>query len=108
MRLFKQRFTTFGAHATLILAVALSSVPFYWAFQNSIKFTRDTITRVPKLWGFSVTADPYRKFWFDNEEQSMGQVLLFFLGLTAVIVAILALRRLVCLLYTSPSPRDPE
>ena len=44
MRLIKQRITTFGAHTTLIIAVALSSVPFYWAFQNSIKFTRDTIT----------------------------------------------------------------
>ena len=60
-------------------------MPFYWAAQNSIKFTRDTISKIPTLWGFDVTADPYRKFWFRNEEQNMWQVALFFLVLILVV-----------------------
>ena len=53
---------TLGIHTTLILTVLISSVPFYWAAQSSIKFTRDTISKIPTLWGFEVTADPYRRF----------------------------------------------
>ncbi len=76
---------TLGIHTTLILTIVISAVPFYWAVQNSIKFTRDTISKTPTLWGFDVTADPYRKFWFRNEEQNMWVVGLFFLAVAAVI-----------------------
>jgi len=76
---------TLGIHTTLILTIVISSVPFYWAAQNSIKFTRDTISKTPTLWGFDVTADPYRKFWFRDEEQNMWQVALFFLALSLVV-----------------------
>jgi len=79
---------TLGIHTTLILTIVISSVPFYWAAQNSIKFTRDTISKTPTLWGFDVTADPYRKFWFRDEEQNMWQVALFFLALSLVIGAL--------------------
>jgi len=77
---------TGSIHTTLIILVLVSSVPFYWTAQNSIKFTRDTISRVPVLFGFEVTADPYRAFWFRDEEQNMFQVGAFFLVLLAVIV----------------------
>jgi len=76
---------TVGIHAALILAILISAVPFYWAAQTSIKFTRDTISKTPTLWGFDVTADPYRKFWFRDEEQNMWQVALFFLVLILVV-----------------------
>ena len=79
---------TLGIHTTLILTILISSVPFYWAAQNSIKFTRDTISKTPTLWGFDITADPYRKFWFRDEEQSMWAVGLFFVVLATVIVLI--------------------
>jgi len=79
---------TFGIHATLILTIVLTSVPFFWAAQNSIKFTRDVISSTPTFWNFDVTADPYRKFWFDNEEQNMWAVGLFFVVLAAVIALI--------------------
>jgi ABC-type glycerol-3-phosphate transport system permease component len=79
---------TFAIHATLLLTIIVTSVPFYWAAQNSIKFTRDTISKRPVFWGFDITADPYRKFWFDNEEQNMWQVGLFFLILAGVTTAL--------------------
>ena len=79
---------TLAIHTTLILTILVSSVPFYWAAQNSIKFTRDTISKTPTLWGFDITADPYRKFWFRDEEQSMWQVALFFLALSLVVGAL--------------------
>lgn len=84
---------TFGIHGTLIVMAVLSSVPFYWAAQTSIKFTRDTIRSTPTLWGFDITADPYRKFWFVNEDQSMWSVGLFFLLTVALIALILWARR---------------
>ncbi|MBW2377042.1 MAG: carbohydrate ABC transporter permease, partial [Deltaproteobacteria bacterium] len=70
-----------------------SSVPFYWAAQSSIKFTRDTISKIPTLWGFEVTADPYRRFWFRNEEQNMWAVGLFIVVVATVIALIVVARR---------------
>lgn len=93
MKQLKRHAKTVSIHATLLLTVAITSVPFYWAAQNSIKFTRDTIKSTPTLWGFDVTADPYRKFWFVNEEQNMWHIGLFFLVLAAVIAATLVVRR---------------
>ena len=84
---------TFGIHSTLALMAILSSIPFYWAAQTSIKFTRDTISSKPTLWGFDITADPYRKFWFVNEDQNMWAVAFFFLVIAAVIALILWARR---------------
>ncbi|MEL7156916.1 MAG: carbohydrate ABC transporter permease [Actinomycetota bacterium] len=80
-------------HLTLLVFVLVSSVPFYWAAQNSIKFTRDTITSTPRLWGFAVTADPYRRFWFVDEEQNMWAVGAFFAVLTDLILAVVAAKR---------------
>lgn len=79
---------TLGIHSSLLLMILVSSLPFYWAAQNSIKFTRDTISKTPTLWGFDVTADPYRKFWFKNEDQNILDVGLFFLVL-AILVGLL-------------------
>lgn len=87
------RLKTFGIHSTLALMAILSSIPFYWAAQTSIKFTRDTIKSTPTLWGFDITADPYRKFWFVNEDQNMWAVGLFFLLTVALIAVILWARR---------------
>ena len=84
---------TFGIHGTLIVMAVLSSIPFYWAAQTSIKFTRDTIRSTPTLWGFDITADPYRKFWFVNEDQNMWAVGLFFLLTVALVAFILWARR---------------
>ncbi|MEM7287570.1 MAG: carbohydrate ABC transporter permease [Actinomycetota bacterium] len=88
MRQFRAISKTLGIHGTLLLTIVVTSVPFYWAAQNSIKFTRDTIRSTPTLWGFDVTADPYRAFWFRNEDQNMWQVGLFFLVMAAIIAAI--------------------
>lgn len=84
---------TVSIHATLLLTIVISSVPFYWAAQNSIKFTRDTIKSTPTLWGFDITADPYRKFWFVDEEQSIWQVGAFFMILAAVLAVLVWLGR---------------
>ena len=84
---------TFGIHGTLVAMAVLSSIPFYWAAQTSIKFTRDTISSKPTLWGFDITADPYRKFWFANEDQNMWAVALFFAVLLALVALIFWARR---------------
>jgi multiple sugar transport system permease protein len=93
MNRFADHAKTFAIHATLIIFVIVSAVPFYWAAQTSIKFTRDTISSTPTLWGFDVTADPYRKFWFENEEQNMWAVGLFFLVLALVIAMLVVLKK---------------
>ena len=84
---------TFGIHASLAVMAVVSAIPFYWAAQTSIKFTRDTISSTPTLWGFDITADPYRKFWFVNEDQNMWAVGLFFLVVVALVAFILWARR---------------
>ena len=93
MKTLQDRLKTASVHTTLLVTILITSVPFYWAAQTSIKFTRDTIKSEPTLWGFDVTADPYRKFWFMNEDQNMWQVGLFFVVLSAVIAAILVVRK---------------
>ena len=82
-----------GIHGVLLITIAITSIPFLWAAQNSIKFTRDTIRSTPTLWGYDVTADPYRTFWFRNDDQNMWQVGLFFLVLSFVVVAISRMKR---------------
>lgn len=86
---------TLSIHTTLLVFVMITSVPFYWAAQTSIKFTRDTIKSEPTLWGFDITADPYRKFWFVDEEQSMYQVGAFFLVLGSILGLFYVARRTV-------------
>ncbi len=94
MRTLRNHAKTLGIHGTLFLTVIITSVPFYWAAQNSIKFTRDTISSTPTLWGFDVTADPYRKFWFQDEEQNMWAVGLFFvvMALTILVLSLIKSR----------------
>lgn len=89
----KASIKTFGIHGSLVVFVIVSSVPFYWAAQNSIKFTRDTISSTPTLWGFDVTADPYRAFWFADEEQNMWAVGAFFAVMMIVIAAVVVVKR---------------
>lgn len=93
MKSFRLVANRIGIHATLLITVLITSIPFLWAAQNSIKFTRDTISSKPTLWGYDVTADPYRTFWFRDDDQNMWQVGLFLLTLTAVIVGFAWLRR---------------
>lgn len=90
---YKNHAKTAGIHTTLLLTIIVTAIPFYWAAQTSIKFTRDTISKEPTLWGFDITADPYRKFWFDNDEQNMWQVGLFFLVLVAGIATIVIAKK---------------
>ena len=73
MKQLRASVNTLGIHTALVIAVIVSSVPFYWAAQNSIKspVTRSGARRPS---GFDITADPYRKFWFRNEDQSIWQV----------------------------------
>ncbi len=93
MNKIREQLKTASVHTTLLITVIVSSVPFYWAVQTSIKFTRDTIRSEPTLWGFDITADPYRKFWFVNTEQNMWHVGLFFGVVVAAVVAILTVRK---------------
>ncbi|MAL66418.1 MAG: hypothetical protein CL413_04375 [Acidimicrobiaceae bacterium] len=89
----RAHFKTASVHTTLLITVVITSLPFYWAAQTSIKFTRDTIRSEPTLWGFDITADPYRKFWFVDKDQNMWQIGLFFLILIAIISFLLVVRR---------------
>ena len=89
----RAHFKTASVHTTLLITVVITSLPFYWAAQTSIKFTRDTIRSEPTLGGFDITADPYRKFWFVDKDQNMWQIGLFFLILIAIISFLLVVRR---------------
>ena len=89
----RAHFKTASVHTTLLITIVITSLPFYWAAQTSIKFTRDTIRSEPTLWGFDITADPYRKFWFVDKDQNMWQIGLFFLILIAIISFLLVVRR---------------
>ncbi len=89
----RAHFKTASVHTTLLITVVITSLPFYWAAQTSIKFTRDTIRSEPTLWGFDITADPYRKFWFVDKDQNMWQIGLFFFILIAIISFLLVVRR---------------
>ena len=89
----RAHFKTASVHTTLLITVVITSLPFYWAAQTSLKFTRDTIRSEPTLWGFDITADPYRKFWFVDKDQNMWQIGLFFLILIAIISFLLVVRR---------------
>ena len=89
----RAHFKTASVHTTLLITIVITSLPFYWAAQTSIKFTRDTIRSEPTLWGFDITADPYRKFWFVDKDQNMWQIGLFFLVLIAIISFLLVVRR---------------
>ena len=93
MNYIKNHAKTVGIHTALLATILVTAVPFYWAAQTSIKFTRDTISKEPTLWGFDITADPYRKFWFASEEQNMWQVGLFFLVLGGVLAVLVATKK---------------
>jgi len=73
MRFFK----IFSRHTTLMILVVWSILPFAWAVQSSIKFTRDVAQREPVLWGYETTSSAYNKFWLDDDEINMYSVMWF-------------------------------
>ena len=82
------RLSRIGIHGTLLLLVIWSVVPFLWAFQTSIKLTKDAITREPVLWGYDPTVAPYNNFWFDDENINMWTVLWYLVVVAVVAVAL--------------------
>jgi len=74
---------SFGRHSTLIVLVIWSILPFSWAIQSSIKFTRDVARKEPVLWGYETTSSAYNKFWLDDDEINMYLVLGFILAFAA-------------------------
>ncbi len=76
--------TMAGIHATMLVLVAWSVLPFLWTFQTSIKFTRDVAAKIPVLWGYETTANAYNSFWLDDDEINMWAVLAFIVGVGAV------------------------
>ena len=78
----------FSRHTTLIILVIWSVLPFAWAIQTSIKFTRDVAAKRPVLWGYETTASAYNSFWLDDDEINMFHVLWFILAFAALATAI--------------------
>ena len=74
---------SFSRHSTLIVLVIWSILPFSWAVQSSIKFTRDVARKEPVLWGYETTSSAYNKFWLDDDEINMYTVLAFILAFAA-------------------------
>ena len=144
-----------GLHATMLLLVVWSVLPFLWTFQTSIKFTRDVAAKEPVLWGYETTASAYRAFWLDDDDINMWGVGFYIVGaalvaaalayigkratrswpwylgvaavlgvalwrfpriwevndeydflINSIVVTVLTMLISLCLLYTSPSPRD--
>jgi len=85
---------SFGRHTTLIVLVVWSVLPFTWAIQSSIKFTRDVARKEPVLWGYETTSSAYNKFWLDDDEINMYKVLAFILAFAgaALILAMMGRR----------------
>ena len=76
--------TKVGVHATLMVLLVWSVLPFLWTFQTSIKFTRDVAAKEPVLWGYETTASAYNAFWFDDDEINMWGVLVYILAAAAI------------------------
>jgi len=74
----------FSRHTTLGLLVIWSVLPFAWAIQSSLKFTRDVARKEPVLWGYETTSSAYNKFWLDDDEINMLHVLIFILTFVAL------------------------
>jgi len=74
----------FSRHGVLAVLVIWSVLPFAWAIQTSIKFTRDVAQREPVLWGYETTSSAYNKFWLDDDEINMYHVLWFILAAVAI------------------------
>ncbi len=75
-------------YGMLAVLVVWSIVPFLWALQTSIKFTRDVAAREPVLWGYDTTANAYNAFWLDNEDTNMWGILLYIVGFAAIAITI--------------------
>jgi len=75
---------SFSRHTTLIILVIWSVLPFTWAIQSSIKFTRDVARKEPVLWDYETTSNAYNKFWLEDEDINMYKVLAFILAFAAV------------------------
>ena len=73
-----------AVHATLMLLVVWSVLPFAWTFQTSIKFTRDVLAKEPVLWGYETTANAYKAFWLDDDDINMWSVLLYIVAFAAI------------------------
>lgn len=84
-----------GVHGALLIVVIWSVVPFLWAFQSSIKFTRDVAAKTPVLWGYETTSKAYNSFWLDdrNFEINMWHVLWYILGVAAIALVLGAIGR---------------
>jgi len=74
----------FTRHTTLSILVIWSILPFAWAIQSSIKFTRDVAAKKPVLWGYETTSSAYNSFWLDDDEINMFNVLWFILAFVAI------------------------
>ena len=73
-----------GVHGTLLILVVWSVVPFLWAFQTSIKFTRDVAAKTPVLWGYETTASAYNSFWMKDDDIQMWNVAAYIAVIAAV------------------------
>ena len=90
-----RRLPRLALHLTLTALVVWSVLPFVWALQSSIKFTRDALTRIPVLWGYEITSGAYRAFWLDDDDQRFLPIVAVALGavLLSVVVARIGRRR---------------
>ncbi len=77
-----------AVHATLVLLVVWSILPFVWTLQTSIKFTRDVAARTPVLWGYETTSNAYNAFWLDDDEINMWTVLGYLVAVALICTAL--------------------
>lgn len=84
---------SFSRHTTLIILVIWSVLPFTWAIQSSIKFTRDVAAKKPVLWDYETTSSAYNSFWLDDDEINMYAVLGFILAFAAAAFLVASMGR---------------
>lgn len=90
MKRTKSPVVRFLIYFTLIIFMLSSIVPFAWTFLNSIKLPKDANARVPKITGFSPTAQNYVDLWLNTSLEEFAPVgwglLVVFLVLVAVVL----------------------
>ena len=84
---------SFSRHTTLIILVIWRVLPFTWAIQSSIKFTRDVAAKKPVLWDYETTSSAYNSFWLDDDEINMYAVLGFILAFAAAAFLVASMGR---------------
>ena len=85
MQPFKSPIARFNIYLTLLIFVAINSVPFLWTFLQSLKTLAQANSRTP-VFIFKPTLDAYAKLWLRSVPENAGLIVLGFLAAMVVVI----------------------